>query len=232
MRKNELIGWRLPQPWAIAFVVAAGLVLTCAPVRAADDDDEPIRDDSLMGNIMRGIGGTNSSGIQYRERSPLVVPRQLTLPPPQSRKTESGNWPKDPDVLERRAIREAQKNYDWRKDINPRPLLPSELEPVGIARARSATSSPQPGVREESPRSTDNKLLPSALGYTGGLFNFFGGNKAANEAKFTGEPSRDSLTQPPSGYQTPSPGYAYGSDARPQTMTRSPMDDRAIQPPR
>ena len=33
---------------------------------------------------MAGIGGTNmdSRGIDYRERSPLVVPPQLDLPPP------------------------------------------------------------------------------------------------------------------------------------------------------
>ena len=38
----------------------------------------------------------------------------------------------------------------------------------------------------------------------------FGGNKTET-APFKGEPTRESLTQPPPGYQTPSPNYAYGT---------------------
>ena len=33
----------------------------------------------------------------------------------------------------------------------------------------------------------------------------------AETAPFKGEPTRESLTQPPSGYQTPSSNYAYGT---------------------
>jgi len=38
----------------------------------------------------------------------------------------------------------------------------------------------------------------------------FGGN-TAETAPFKGEPTRDTLTQPPPGYQTPSPNFAYGT---------------------
>ena len=38
----------------------------------------------------------------------------------------------------------------------------------------------------------------------------FKGNKSET-AEFKGEPTRDSLTQPPAGYQTPSPNFAYGT---------------------
>ena len=38
---------------------------------------------------------------------------------------------------------------------------------------------------------------------------------ATNEtAPFTGEPTRETLTQPPTGYQTPSPNFAYGTGPR------------------
>jgi hypothetical protein len=53
-------------------------------------------------------------------------------------------------------------------------------------------------------------LSPSQLGYSGGFSGLFGGNKAET-APFKGEPTRDLLTQPPSGYQTPSPNFAYGT---------------------
>ena len=53
-------------------------------------------------------------------------------------------------------------------------------------------------------------LSPAQLGYTGGFSGLFGGNKTET-APFKGEPTRDSLTQPPPGYQTPSPNFAYGT---------------------
>ena len=36
------------------------------------------------------------------------------------------------------------------------------------------------------------------------------GKKKEEQAKFTGEPPRTSLTEPPAGYQTPSPDQPYG----------------------
>ena len=38
----------------------------------------------------------------------------------------------------------------------------------------------------------------------------FKGNKSET-AEFKGEPPRQSLVEPPSGYQTPSPNFAYGT---------------------
>ena len=42
------------------------------------------------------------------------------------------------------------------------------------------------------------------------LSGLFGGNKSET-APFKGEPTRESLTQPPPGYQTPSSNFAYGT---------------------
>jgi hypothetical protein len=38
----------------------------------------------------------------------------------------------------------------------------------------------------------------------------FGGSKEDDTARFTGEPPRTLLTEPPPGYQTPSPDQPYG----------------------
>ena len=55
-------------------------------------------------------------------------------------------------------------------------------------------------------------LSPSQLGVSSGMFkNIFGSNNKVETAPFKGEPTREDLTQPPAGYQTPSPNYAYGS---------------------
>jgi hypothetical protein len=85
-------------------------------------------------------------------------------------------------------------------------LKPSELAQKGTGRSSGADTNDQPGGNP----GTNAILSPSQLGYTGGFSGLFGGNKAET-APFKGEPTRDSLTQPPSGYQTPSSSFAYGT---------------------
>ena len=62
-----------------------GLVMSAGAARAEDDDDDDKTiEEKIIGGIMSGLGGTNmeNRGIEYRERSPLVVPPRLDLPPP------------------------------------------------------------------------------------------------------------------------------------------------------
>jgi len=49
------------------------------------------------------------------------------------------------------------------------------------------------------------------LGFDGRLSNLFGSGNKTETAQFKGEPTRESLTEPPPGYQTPSPNFAYGT---------------------
>src|SRR5262245_14180283 len=84
---------------------AATLVFP-APARAADDD-LPI-DRKIMRNIMEGLGlkRDGEEMINYRERSPLVIPPNRELPPPERSDaaiTSNPAWPKDPDVERRKA---------------------------------------------------------------------------------------------------------------------------------
>jgi hypothetical protein len=215
--RDEASGWT-EQNWSRALTRALGLavialgiglVMTTGAARAADDDDDDRSiDEKIIGGIIAGVGGTNmeNRGIEYRERSPLVVPPRLDLPPPaaSSNNVRAANWPKDPDESRRKkAIAERRKN---KLDINEtnRPLTPAELAVGGTATAARTEDSVQPG------NSTTNPVLsPSQLGFNGSLGNLFGGNKPET-APFKGEPTRESLTQPPTGYQTPSPNFAYG----------------------
>jgi hypothetical protein len=196
----------------VATVATIGMLFAAAPARA-NDDDEPVKEDGIINNLMRGLGaGDGSNGITYRERSPLVVPRNLTLPQPESRRPEVANWPKDPDVLERRAAREAIRKRDKEKENNPAEQIRTQAEPaLGQVRARTATVSPQPGVSEERRLINEGSgiLSPSQLGVTKNLFGLFGAKREDNVA-FTGEPARESLTMPPPGYQTPAANQVYG----------------------
>ena len=70
-----------------AVALGIGLVMTVGVARAQDDDDDDKTfEEKIIEGIMAGIGGTNmdNRGIDYRERSPLVVPPKIDLPPPAS----------------------------------------------------------------------------------------------------------------------------------------------------
>lgn len=216
MHKSEVSGWQALAKsgrvaWTVAAAVAIGFVLAAGPVRAADDDDDDKTfEEKIIENIMRGIGGTNmeNRGIEYRERSPLVVPPKLDLPAPGSANVEAKvpNWPKDPDEQRRKAAIEARKKANKDPREASRLLTPSEL----AAGRKASSGRPNNDPAQPGTSSTNPLLSPSQLGYTGGLAGLLGGNKAET-APFKGEPTRDSLTQPPTGYQTPSPNYAYGT---------------------
>jgi hypothetical protein len=187
-----------------------GLVMTAGAARAGDDDeDDKTFEEKIIEGIMAGIGGTNmeNRGIEYRERSPLVVPPKLDLPPPAAAAAEvkAPNWPKDPDEARRKAAIAARKKENKDPREAARLLTPTELNQRG-PKSSGGESTDQPGGNP----GTSAVLSPSQLGYNGGLSGLFGGSKTET-APFKGEPTRESLTQPPGGYQTPSPNFAYGT---------------------
>jgi len=131
------------------------------------------------------------------------------LPPPTSAQEAKAapNWPKDPDEKRRKEAAAARKKAN--KPQEPwqaaRPLTPSEMNAGRTATAARENNDPiQPGTN------ANPSMSPAQLGYTGGLWNMFKGN-TGDESKFVSEPPRESLVEPPPGYQTPSPNYAYGT---------------------
>jgi len=194
-----------------AVALGVGLVMAAGPVRAGDDEDEDDKtfEEKIIEGIMKGIGGTNmeNQGIDYRERSPLVVPPKLDLPPPAGTTAEvkAPNWPKDTDEKRRKEAAKSRKNANKDPREASRVLMPSELAQKG-AKSSGGESVDQPGGNPGA----NAILTPSQLGYSGKFSGLFGGSKTET-APFKGEPTRESLTQPPPGYQTPSPNFAYGT---------------------
>jgi hypothetical protein len=191
-----------------SLVLGIGLAVASNAARAEDDEDDSTFEEKIIKQIMTGLGGTNmeNAGIEYRERSPLVVPPKIQLPPPASTaEAPLPNWPKDPEVKRRKEARELRKKDNKDPRESSRVLMPSELAVGKTASAKPSAGPDQPGNPGTSPM-----LSPSQLGYEGGLMGMFKGNKV-EEAPFKGEPTRDSLIMPPPGYQTPSPNYAYGT---------------------
>ncbi|WP_137043673.1 hypothetical protein [Pseudolabrys sp. FHR47] len=216
---------RFPRQAVIAasifsFVVSFALA---APARADDNGDDRPWDSRFIGNMLEGLGlqPQNKNAIVYQERAPLVIPPSTNLPMPEKSDTTIANnpaWPKDPDVKRkkeaaRQARLDAYKSADQKQREEQRVLSPSEMMPGASATNRPPRVANDPNRTAGTWSESGDKLTPSQLGYRGGLFgNMFGG-KEEDVARFTGEPPRTALTDPPPGYQTPSPDQPYGSGA-------------------
>ncbi|HXO72856.1 MAG TPA: hypothetical protein VN838_28190 [Bradyrhizobium sp.] len=226
MRQAEASGWIVQKHSRTmmralrlaAIVLGIGLVMSANAARAEDDEDDSTFEEKIIKQIMTGIGGTNmeNTGIEYRERSPLVIPPRSDLPPPAAAAAEAPvpNWPKDPDVRKRKEAREARKKDNKDPVQAARALTPSELAVGKTAPGKGSTGPDLPG----NPGATAI-LSPSQLGYEGGFSGLFGGNKAES-VPFKSEPTRDTLTMPPPGYQTPSPNFAYGTGGAKESLNK------------
>jgi hypothetical protein len=196
--------------------LAVAVLAAPAPARAAEDDT-PL-DTKIMRGILEGIGLQKENRvINYQERAPLVIPPSKTLPPPERSDAVIANnpaWPKDPDVERAKADAARERTgVIWATDEANKQnsvLRGNDLGPAPGPKSRTATRA---GKSESNWSSDDPRLKPSELGYKGGLFsNLFGGSETET-AKFTGEPPRATLTEPPPGYRTPSPAQPYGMNA-------------------
>jgi hypothetical protein len=194
----------------LAFAGALG-----AQAQTQADEDEDTFEQKIIKNILGGVGvDVGRPGIDYRERSPLVIPPTLDLPPPEAAGASARNaaWPREPE--RKRAV---VNNRNARTTTDD-PGTTSALTPDELRR----------GINPRAPRATDGSKTnqvediqsgrPMRPGELGGGSLFSWGNLMGaglqEKATFTGEPTRGALTQPPPGYQTPSPNqpYAAGQD--------------------
>ena len=184
-----------------------------ASAQQAQDDDEDTFEQKIIKNILGGMGvDIGRPGIDYRERSPLVIPPTRDLPPPQAAGTAVRNpaWPREPD--RKIAVRNKPNARASQDDPGTdSALTPDELRRGTNPRAGRVTDPSQTtGSIEEA--NVGRPVSPSQLG-SSSIFNWNAlmGTHLNEQAQFAGEPTRGSLTQPPPGYQTPSPNYAYGA---------------------
>jgi hypothetical protein len=222
--RNRKVGMLVPAALGVGL---AGLVLfTNSAARAGDGGDGS----SVMGKIMEtfGLRDPNGSyaGIDYNERSPLVVPPTRDLPPPEaSTAPPAPNWPKDQDMLRRAKAKSEEKKVAPKPDYvadSSRPLMPNELDPAGAPRVNTPIDS----------SASANSLMsdPRDQGVKKSLFSGMFSSKT-EYTTFTGEPSREALTDPPPGYLTPSPDQPYGVGPAQSTYKVKTLGER-VEPTR
>jgi hypothetical protein len=193
---------------ARAAAIAALCICACTAAARAGDDD-PNNTQTSGGSIydkMLDVVGLGSRGtIQYGERSPLVVPPTRDLPPPGANAPPAvQGWPKDPDMERSKQSKVQEKpgaHPNWVIE-NSRPLRPDELRNPGGVAGGTGAATPSAG-----PSTAD---YPDQIERSKKSIFSFDVFKKEQYATFTGEPARTSLTDPPPGYQTPSPDQPYG----------------------
>jgi hypothetical protein len=183
--------------------------------RAADDGEMELLDTKILRGILKGLGlkRGDEESIDYRERSPLVLPPNKDLnqlPPPESVNVKKiPDWPDDPDVKRVRQRKEAErKRKPDEPGVDDRPLLPDKLteRPAPPSGGSKAGEAPGQSIEGASRPSTTSELGAK------GITSMFSSLWAPKEeyVPFTGEPQRSSLTEPPAGYRTPSPNQPFG----------------------
>lgn len=192
---------------AVIVVGSAGAVFA-----QSDDDDDDAPDTKFFRSIMKGLGfkrDGDGNGIEYRERSPLVLPNGKSLPAPETQPVTAKNpqWPVDVDV---KRAKEAKSKRSKEKissagNETDRPELPGQLNPNGTSRTAS-NGALDPAVKPGE--GYDRPSSPTELG-TQGIFKQIWKPKE-EYTTFTGEPARTRLVEPPSGYRTPSAAQPYG----------------------
>jgi hypothetical protein len=185
----------------IALALVAGVTATAATARA----EEGGVFDFALGLV--GLGNDEKPDITYRERAPLVVPPKMQELPPPQQSASAGNpaWPQDPDVLRRKKAEEERRR--------PRPSTNQAERDLGrplTAAERNAGYRPGGGV--------PSNVSGTVHTYTGNADHYWNDPSMITELKRQNddlkaqttpvvpgqEPERRFLTDPPSGYRSPS----------------------------
>jgi hypothetical protein len=168
-----------------------------------DDLDDSIlnADKKLLNTILKplGLGGDSAPPIEYRERSPLVVPKGRDLPPP-GKVAKGADWPVEPET-------KARKKES------------AELGSTGRKGQQYDASRPISGTAEvwkngDTGTWADETKAKKEPDFFKMLFSGSLQGTWEENTKFEGESPRTSLVQPPAGYLTPSPAAPYGATKR------------------
>lgn len=176
----------------LATAVLAGALLGTGAAQAQQKEGELMRDTlSTLGLIER-----DRPAINYRERAPLVMPPKLdgkALPPPRSANA-SPEWPREPEIVARQ---KAEQEARVPKGNQPQGRYNDNNVTLSIDEMRS-------GRREGANLTTEVERKPGDNHRDSFWVNPLELLKGVGETKtepVLAEPSREMLTEPPTGYR-------------------------------
>jgi len=176
----------------LATTVLAGALLGTGAAQAQQKEGELMRDTlSTLGLIER-----DRPAINYRERAPLVMPPKLdgkALPPPRSANA-SPEWPREPEIVARQ---KAEQEARVPKGNQPQGRYNDNNVTLSIDEMRS-------GRREGANLTTEVERKPGDNHRDSFWVNPLELLKGVGETKtepVLAEPSREMLTEPPTGYR-------------------------------
>ena len=181
---------------ALLTVSAATSLFMAAPAHAINDDGRGSTLESLLDMVSLG-DKKESDSIQYRERSPLVVPPKMEMPTPQPRPSQKAEaWPQDQEV-----VRARKKQVESNARVMSKYVESNGGEKLTPEEMRAMRT---PGASAAAPKQSCNmdpfdKSSCSVAEYWGAL-----SAKTEKKEELTlqagVEPQREYLTQPPKGY--------------------------------
>src|SRR5918999_467012 len=192
--------------WAAALALAAITVAgNSAWAQAAAEEEDDIENhllnaDKRLLNAILGPLGLSSSApeIDYRERSPLVVPQGRDLPPP-GKAARNGDWPIDPEVKAKRAAAALRK---------------AGRDPAAIDPAKPISGTAEAYKTGYTGKWDETNKGPKEPGFFEMIMSGKWKGTWEEVGKFEAEPPRTTLADPPPGYLTPSPVAPYGVTPR------------------
>ncbi|CAN5146265.1 hypothetical protein BH10PSE9_BH10PSE9_10890 [soil metagenome] len=155
------------------------------------------------------MGAPKKDPIDYAARAPLVPPPVGTpLPPPGSQASVAANWPKDPDV--------EQKKFKAESKARAQAQAPGE-QPYGINDPKFRVQAKKGD--EPSPMLTDPNKRMDADAHTtteqASASKKLFADARGSPTDENGQPIRQYLTDPPTGYRAPDPTAPVEVDAKP-----------------
>lgn len=179
----------------VAALSAAALIvaLAAAPARAGDDGSGGLLD-VAKGLLLYGTP-EDKPAIDYRERAPLVLPKDRAALPSPTERVRRPDWPNDPDVAERAAAAAAARAPRSAIAGQRVRMTPDEMAAGYRAGGGMTDTQTEPGCRSLGGDKGCGWMHPDRLR------SFASKNSEKNRTPVGSEPDRAYLTQPPKGYR-------------------------------
>ncbi len=190
---------------AVAAAAALGLCLAGAPGAWAADDGYANVFSSVLGSVGL-IKSDPPPDIQYRERPPLVLPKDPGLPKPMVDGIKrTAAWPQDPDVLKKRKeSAEAHAPHTLDPNMSDHGMMLSHDEQMRGRAAVAEAADDQPVRSGECGNDGQHCMLlkPDEIKRQDEAYRSQNPDKK-DQLVAGQEPTREFLTQPPKGYMKP-----------------------------